>query len=148
VTSRKRKWGSAMIAGYILETVDGLLLQSKFFKVNPTRDVALVASAISAIRSFTSDVLSEPVEAMLTGGNQIVVACDEDIMLSVISGINMAMAKQLAKKFVKVFAKKLQKEDKNGFSCDSVLKKIETELTDFEAEIKQVNEKSSHISYI
>lgn len=136
-----------MIFGYILETANGLLIHNKFFKIDPSVDMDLVASIFNAICSFTKTVLNEPVEEILTKGNQIVVAHSDKVMLLLISQTNTAMAKQLTKKFVKIFSNKLQTE--NTFVvCDELLIKIKNELADLEREITEVNEKQMHQSYV
>jgi len=136
-----------MIFGYILATIHGLLIHSNFFEIKPTKNLDLVTSAISAIHTFTTEVLGEPVDKILTDGNQIVVAYKGDVMLAIISKANVAMAKQLAKKFVKIFAEKLKTEDLTILS-DSISKKVEKEIKLLESEIKQINKKFMQISYI
>ncbi len=136
-----------MIFGYILATIHGLLIHSNFFEIKPTKNLDLVTSAISAIHTFTTEVLGEPVDKILTDGNQIVVAYKGNVMLAIISKANVAMAKQLAKKFVKIFAEKLKTEDLTILS-DSISKKVEKEIKLLESEIKQINKKFMQISYI
>ncbi|MEM2146621.1 MAG: hypothetical protein QW279_14765 [Candidatus Jordarchaeaceae archaeon] len=137
-----------MIIGYLLETSHGLLIHNKFFSVNPSIDMNLVASAFNSICLFTKEILNEPVEEILTDRNKIVVAHNGNVMLSIISRTTTAMAKQLAKKFVKIFSEKLQTEDKCIFVCDTLLNKIKNELDELEREIIEINEKYQHQSYV
>ena len=64
----------AMIFGYILGTKEGLLIRDRFFGISPTAASELAVSALSAIRSFTLNVLNESIEQVVTGRNQISLA--------------------------------------------------------------------------
>jgi hypothetical protein len=138
----------SMIVGYILETSHGLLIYDRFFNVKPSIDTHLVASAFNSICLFTKEILNEPVEEILTNGSRIVVAHDGNVMLSIISQNTSAMAKQLAKKFVKLFSKKLQTEDKCIVVCDSLISRIKDELDELDREIIEINENYKHQSYV
>lgn len=137
-----------MIVGYFLETSYGLLIHNKFFNVKPSIDMNLVASAFNSICLFTKEILNEPVEELLTNRNRIVVAHNGNKMLSIISQTTTAMAKQLVKKFVKIFSKKLQTEDQCIVVSDALLNKIKNELDELEREIIEINEKYQHQSYL
>ncbi|MBS7251971.1 MAG: hypothetical protein KIH08_15470 [Candidatus Freyarchaeota archaeon] len=137
-----------MIVGYILETNHGLLIHNKFFNVKPSIDTHLVASAFNSICLFTKEILDEPVEEILTNKNRIVVAHNGNVMLSIISRTTNAMARQLAKKFVKIFSEKLQTEDKCIIVCDALLDKIKNELDELEREIVEINKNYQHQSYV
>ncbi len=137
-----------MIVGYILETSHGLLIHNKFFNVKPSIDTNLVASAFNSICLFTKEILDEPVEEILTNRNRIVMAHNGNVMLSIISRTTTAMARQLAKKYVKIFSEKLKTEDKCIVICDALLEKIKKELDELEREIIEINQKYQHQSYV
>lgn len=136
-----------MIIGYILGTKDGLLLYDKFFGVPPNTASEAAVSALSAIRSFTLSVLSESIEQVVTGRNQISLAVGRKLMLAAISRVNTAVAKQLAKKYVKTFEEKLGARDLN-YSTPELINLIKGELDNLERDINQVNNDYSQISYI
>jgi hypothetical protein len=135
-----------MIFGYILGTKDGLLIHDKFFGVSPTTASELAVSALSAIRSFTLSVLSESIEQVVTGRNQISLAVGRRLMLATISRVNTAVAKQLAKKYVKAIEEKLGTAEVN-FSTPGLVSLIQSELDNLERDINEVNNNYSQISY-
>jgi hypothetical protein len=136
-----------MIFGYILGTKEGLLIHDKYFGVEPKTGSELAVSALSAIRSFTLSVLDEPIEQVVTGRNQISLAVGRRLMLAMISRVNIAVAKQLAKKYVKNLEEELRTTEIVG-SSPKLLAKIEEVLRKLEEEIQEVNEHYSQISYI
>ena len=136
-----------MIFGFILGTKDGLLIYDKFFNVSPNTASELAVSSLSAIRSFTLSVLSESVEQVVTGRNMISVAVGKRLMLAAISRVNTAVAKQLAKKYVKVLEEKLGGRDLN-YSTPELVSSIRGELDNLERDINLVNNEYSQISYV
>ena len=136
-----------MIFGYILGTKEGLLLHDRFFGVPPAAASELAVSALSAIRSFTLSVLSESIEQVVTGRNQISLAVGKRLMLAAISRVNTAVAKQLAKKYVKSIEEKIGTKDVD-FSTPELMSSIKDELDKLERDITAVNEEYSQISYI
>jgi hypothetical protein len=136
-----------MIFGFILGTKDGLLIYDKFFGVSPAAASELAVSALSAIRSFTLNVLSESIEQVVTGRNQISLAVGRRLMLAAISRVNMAVAKQLAKKYVKAIEEKLGTAQVD-FSTPGLVSSIRGELDNLERDINEVNNNFSQISYI
>jgi hypothetical protein len=136
-----------MIFGYILGTKEGLLIHDRFFGVTPSSESDLAVSALSAIRSFTMSVLGESIEHVVTGRNQINIAVGRKMLLATVSRVNVAVAKQLAKKFVKLFDEKLKTTEINGRSPE-LLDEIQDELNQLEREIVEVNDTYSRISYI
>jgi hypothetical protein len=136
-----------MIFGYILGTKEGLLLHDRFFGVPPAVASELAVSALSAIRSFTLSVLSESIEQVVTGRNQISLAVGKRLMLAAISRVNTAVAKQLAKKYVKSIEEKIGTKDVD-FSTPDLISTIKDELDNLDRDITAVNEEYSQISYI
>jgi hypothetical protein len=136
-----------MIFGYILGTKEGLLIHDRFFGVPPAVASELAVSALSAIRSFTLSVLSESIEQVVTGRNQISLAVGKRLMLAAISRVNTAVAKQLAKKYVKSIEEKIGTKDVD-FSTPDLVSTIKDELDNLERDITAVNEEYSQISYI
>jgi hypothetical protein len=136
-----------VIFGFILGTKDGLLIYDKFFDVSPTAASELALSSLSAIRSFTLSVLSESIEQVVTGRNMISLAVGRKLMLAAISRVNTAVAKQLAKKYVKIIEEKLGTRDIN-YSTPELVKAIRGELDNLERDINLVNGEYSQISYI
>ncbi|WXG44300.1 MAG: hypothetical protein WED04_09750 [Promethearchaeati archaeon SRVP18_Atabeyarchaeia-1] len=150
---REREFASSgvlemsMIFGYILGTKEGLLIADRFFGAPPGAKSELAVSALSAIRSFTLSVLSESIEQVVTGRNQISLAVGRRLMLAAISRVNVAVAKQLAKKYVKIIEEKIGETEING-STPELFDMIKEELNALEGEINEVNGKYSQISYI
>jgi hypothetical protein len=136
-----------MIFGFILGTKDGLLIYDKFIDVPKATASELAVSSLSAIRSFTLSVLSESVEQVVTGRNMISLAVGKKLMLAAISRVNVAVAKQLAKKYVKIIEEKLGSKDIN-FSTPALVETIRGELDNLERDITLVNDEYSQISYI
>jgi archaellum component FlaC len=68
-------------------------------------------------------------------------------MLAAISRVDVAVAKQLAKKYVKTIEDKLGTTAING-STPELINTIKGELDDLEREINEVNNNYSQISYI
>jgi hypothetical protein len=136
-----------MIFGYILGTKEGLLIHDKYYGVQPKVGSELAVSALSAIRSFTLSVLDETIEQVVTGRNQISLASGRKLMLAMISRANVAVAKQLAKKYVKSLEEELKTTEIVGVS-PKLLSKIQAVLGKLEDEIDDVNEHYSQISYI
>jgi hypothetical protein len=136
-----------MIFGFILGTKDGLLIYDKFFDVPKSTESELAVSSLSAIRSFTLSVLSESVEQVITGRNMISLAVGKRIMLAAISRVNVAVAKQLAKKYVKIIEEKLGNKEIN-YSTPGLVNGIRDVLDNLERDINLVNDEYSQISYI
>jgi hypothetical protein len=92
-------------------------------------------------------VLSESIEQVVTGRNQISLAVGRRLMLAAISRVNMAVAKQLAKKYVKAIEEKLGTAQVD-FSTPGLVSSIRGELDNLERDINEVNNNFSQISYI
>jgi len=144
--SQEEHFEMPMIFGYILGTKDGILIHDKFYGVPPTTASELAVSALSAIRSFTLNVLNESIEQVVTGRNQISLAVGQRLMLATVSRVNTAVAKQLAKKYLKTIEQKLSTTSIVG-SSPQLIDNIKSDLDDLEREIEDVNSNYSHVDY-
>jgi hypothetical protein len=136
-----------MILGYVLGTIDGVMISDKFLGSSPTSRSALAISVLSAIRSFCLDALNEPIEQVTAGRNQISLACSGKLMLAMFSSVNTAVAKQLAKKYLDILEKKLKTREVK-YSSPELRELIKDDLAKLEKEIEEVNNSYSQISYI
>lgn len=67
-------------------------------------------------------------------------------MLATVSRVNTAVAKQLAKKYLKTIEQKLSTTSIVG-SSPQLIDKIKSDLDDLERDIEDVNSNYSHIDY-
>jgi len=127
-----------MILGYVIGTVNGVLIGHKFLGGSPTSRSALTLAALSAIRSFCLDALDEPIEQVSGGKNQISLACGGQLMVAVFSSVNTAVAMRLAKKYLDLVQQKLKNKEVT-VSSPTLRETVSDELGKLDQEIEQLN---------
>lgn len=142
-----------MIYGFIVITTSGLLVKYKFveeLKEIEDNEVSLIASGLSALYSFFSQVTNNPLENVMGGNFKIVVSHKEDIILAMISDRTDMMVEGLVRKYLNILVDAIKKKNIDLeilFESD-----IERDLGEIfmalEEEIRKLNEEAKKVKYL